>query len=206
MEIDPLEYVETQDDQPATESGKAEKRQGRLNTFVAATVAVLAAFLGLCHVKAGNIAQEMQQAQAQALDHWAWYQFRKVRSEIFQGIADQLRLQALWAPAAARGAYEKQITAYQRQAREQQARMAETQAQAESFDRQYAALNVFDDQFDLSEAFLSLALALLALSALTQKPWLFGVALVPAGLGVLIGLAGLFERNVHLQAVTKLLS
>jgi hypothetical protein len=200
MEIDPLEYLEEK------RADGAEKRAARLNAAVAATVAVLAAFLGICHVKAGNVAQAMEQAQAKSVDHWAWYQFRKVRSELFQGVADQMRLQALAAPAAVRQAYEKSIAGYQAQAQEQQAKMKETQAQAEGFDRRYATLGAADDQFDLSEAFLSLSLALLALSALTQKPWLFGVALLPASLGLLLGFAGLIGRNLPIDALTRFLS
>lgn len=198
MGVDPLEFVE--------EDGTAEKRTSWLNARVAAMVAVLAAFLGICSVKAGNVAQAMQQAQAKSIDHWSWYQFRKVRSEIFQGVADQLRVQALVAPASGQAAFRTQAAAYQTRADEQTGKMKETQAQAEGFDRQYARLGAIDDQFDLSEAFLSLSLALLALAALTQKTWLYLGALLPASLGVLLGAAGLLGRTLPIDALTRWLS
>jgi hypothetical protein len=199
MSIDPLELVEE-------EERAAERRLSRLNARVAATVAVLAAFLGIGQVKAGNVAQAMQQSQAKSVDHWAWYQFRKVRSEIFQGVADQMRLQALAVPAASRPTFKAQAAVYQKRADEQTQKMRETQALAEGFDRQYATLGATDDQFDLSEAFLSLSLALLALAALTQRSWLYLMALLPASLGVLLGGAGLLGRHLPTDALTKWLS
>jgi hypothetical protein len=148
----------------------------------------------------------MAQAQTKSNDYWAWYQFRKVRFELFTATVDQLRLQALGAPASARAEYHRQVAAYEGRAKEQQASMKETQSQAERFDRQYERLNVHDDQFDLSEALLSVAIALLALTALTQKSWLYMLAMLPTSLGVFMGLAGLFKWNLQLQALTKLLS
>jgi hypothetical protein len=206
VDVDPLEYVESEEDAGAKDRDAVEQRKSRLNAWVAITVALLATFLGICQVKAGNIAQAMQQAQAKSIDHWAWYQFRKVRSEIFQSTADQLRLQALSAPIRVREEYDRQIAAYRSRADEQKAEMKKTQAEAEGFDKEYDALNVHDDQFDQSEAFISLSLALLALTALTQKRWLFGLAMVPITFGVLMGLAGLLEWKTQLEPLTKLLS
>ena len=41
--------------------------------------------------------------------------------------------------------------------------------------KQYDELNFHDHQFDLSDAFLSIAIAMLAVTSLVQKRWLFGV-------------------------------
>lgn len=59
MEVDPTEYVNSDDDDSDDKSG-AEKRKGQLNTMVAITVALLATFMGICGVKDNNIAQGMQ--------------------------------------------------------------------------------------------------------------------------------------------------
>jgi hypothetical protein len=77
---------------------------------------------------------------------------------------------------------------------------------AAAADKNYNDLNFHDDQFDLSDAMLALAISLLAVTALTQKRWLFYLALVPTVFGVLMGLAGLFGWNIHPDAFTKLLS
>lgn len=202
--IDPLEYAEP--DKEAENARAAEAQKSRLHGWVAATVALLATFLTIGQVKDGNIVQAMQQAQASSIDQWSWYRFRKVRSELFQATVDQLRLQALSAPAAVRPAFSRQVAAYERQVKEQDAKMRETQAQAEASDKQYNTLNSHDDQFDLSEASLSPAIALLALTALTNKRWLYGIAMVPTALGILMGLAGLFNWNLRADALMRLLS
>ena len=50
--------------------------------WVAITVALLATFMGICKVKDDNIVQAMQQAQADKIDHWSFYQARNIRQEI----------------------------------------------------------------------------------------------------------------------------
>jgi uncharacterized membrane protein YccC len=53
---------------------------------------------------------------------------------------------------------------------------------------------------------LAIAISLLAVTALTQKRWLFIIAMVPTFFGVLMGLAGLLSWNIHPNFLTKLLS
>ena len=47
---------------------------------------------------------------------------------------------------------------------------------------------------------------MLALTSLTQKRWLLGIAMIPTALGVLMGLAGLFAWRLHPDAIVRLLS
>jgi hypothetical protein len=77
MEINPLDTVDT-----PSETESSDRRTARLNTLVAITVALLATFMGICKVKDDNIVQAMQQAQANKLDHWAFYQARNIREEV----------------------------------------------------------------------------------------------------------------------------
>jgi len=67
----------------------------RLDRKVALTVALLASFMGVCKVKDDNIVQGMQQAQADKIDHWAFYQARNLRQEQAHTTLLQLRLAAL---------------------------------------------------------------------------------------------------------------
>jgi hypothetical protein len=48
--------------------------------------------------------------------------------------------------------------------------------------------------------------ALLALTPLTHKRWLYWIAMVPTALGVLMGVAGLFGWPIHPDAIARLLS
>ena len=78
MDIDPNDLLpKTGPDSAALEASGA-----RLNAAVAITVALLATFMGICKVKDDNIVQAMQQAQADKLDHWAYYQARNLRQEV----------------------------------------------------------------------------------------------------------------------------
>src|SRR5438552_14314236 len=94
MEIDPMESAAG----PAEEAGPGAQGNARLGTWVAITVALLATFLGVCKVKDDNIVQAMQQAQADRLDHWNFYQARNIRQEVAAAAADQRKLAAATAP------------------------------------------------------------------------------------------------------------
>ena len=197
MEIDPLQ---------SSDDDMANAKHARLNTWVAITVALLATFMGICKVKDDNIVQAMQQAQADKLDHWNFYQARNIRQEVAASAVVQLKLAAAGAPAAQQQAYADAIASYQKLVADQSQKKEELRVQAEQDQKNYDAFNFRDDQFDLSDALIALAISLLALTALTHKRWLFGLAMVPTFTGVLFGLAGLFGWSVHPDAIIKLLS
>ena len=197
MDIDPMETLET---------AKEAKQAGRLNVLVALMVALLATFMGICKVKDDNICQAMQQAQADKIDHWSYYQARNVRQEIAEATATQLRLQQAGQPAAAQAGYAAAIAHYEQLARDQAQKKDEVRAQAGADQQAYDALNYRDDQFDLSDALLAIAISMLAVASLTQLAWLYLLSLVPAGFGVLMGVAGLTALHVHPDALVRLLS
>ena len=203
MDIDPIESANS----AAEESDTGRDRdRARLNTRVAITVALLATFLGVCKVKDDNIVQAMQQAQADKLDHWNFYQARNIRQEVASATAAQLALAAAGAPAAQQEAYRTAVASYEALAADQAKKKDELRLQAEQDQKTYDALNYRDDQFDLSDAMIALAISLLALTALTHKTWLYWMALVATVGGVLMGLAGLLGWHLHPDALSRLLS
>jgi hypothetical protein len=198
MEIDPLEIVE---------SAKPEKpKLVWLNPAVAITVALLATFMGICKVKDDNIVQGMQQAQADKIDHWSFYQARNIREEIAKATLAQLKIQSISATPAQLPLYQEQVSVYEALAKEQALKKEELKNQAESDQKTYDALNFRDDQFDLSDASIAIAISLLALASLTQLPWLYALALLPSAFGVIMGVAGLGGLGLHPQALIQLLS
>lgn len=201
MDITPLDSVETNDDKQA-----GDRRAGRLNMLVAITVAILATFMGICKVKDDNIVQSMQQAQANKLDHWAFYQARNIREEVAKSTIVQLQLAAVGRPPREQAAYQEAIQKYEKFASEQRVKKEELMKQAEQDQKDYDAANFIDDQFDLSDALLAIAISLLALTALTHQRWLYYVALIPTGFGILMGLSGLLNWGIHPDALTRLLS
>ena len=203
MDLDPMDSASAGDESTTASHDRA---TARLTTHVAITVALLATFLGVCKVKDDNIVQAMEEAQADKLDHWAFYQARNLREELAKATATQLRLAAASAPGGHEAEYREAIASYERLAADQAQKKEELRAQAERDQKTYNALNYRDDQFDLSDALLALAISLLAMTALTHKRWLFWLALVPTGFGVVMGLAGLLGWHLHPDALARLLS
>jgi hypothetical protein len=201
MEIDP---VASSSDAPNEASSTA--RHNRLNSAVAITVALLATFAGLCKVKDDNIVQAMQQAQADKLDHWAYYQARNLREEVAEATATELDAASQGQPTATQAHYAPLVARYRALAADQAKKKVDLQRAAEADQRNYDALNFRDDQFDLSDALTALAISLLALTSLTGKRSLFVVALIATALGVLMGVAGLTGWRLHPDAITRLLS
>jgi lipopolysaccharide export LptBFGC system permease protein LptF len=203
MDVDPVESATGADeDNAASRDGE----RIRLNTWVAVTVALLATFLGICKIKDDNIVQAMQQAQADKLDHWNFYQARNIRQEVASAAVTQLKLAAAAAPAAQQESYRDAIAKYEALVTDQATKKEELRQQAEQDQKTYDALNYRDDQFDLSDALIALAISLLALTALTHKKWLYWIAIVATVGGVLFGLAGLLGWHLHPDNVARLLS
>jgi hypothetical protein len=203
MDIDPLNPA-GQDAADATASSDAQAR--RLNTWVAITVALLATFMGICKVRDDNLVQAMQQAQADKIDHWSFYQARNIRQEIAQAQVDQLELVASSQSATVQAKAAPLIARYKALAAEQQQKKMELQKQALADQATYDALNLHDDQFDLADALTAIAISLLALTSLTQRRWLFWVALAASVFGVIMGLAGLLSWSLHPDTLSRLLS
>ena len=80
------------------------------------------------------------------------------------------------------------------------------QVQAEQDPQSYDALNYRDDQFDLSDALIAVAIAMLAVTALTRLWSLYWVSLRPTAPGIFMGIAGLTGLHIHPEFLVKLLS
>lgn len=192
--------------QAETARNEREARGARLNAAVAVTIALLATFMGICKVKDDNIVQSMQQAQADKLDHWAFYQARNIRQEIAEATATQLELSRPAATAAAAPAHDAAIAKYRKLAEDQSRKKAELKLQAEQDQVNYDKLNHRDDQFDLSDALIAIAISLLAVTALTRLWLLYWVSLLPTATGLLMGIAGLTGWDFHPTVLIQLLS
>jgi len=180
-----------------------------LNNLLAILVTVTAAFMALCSVKGGNIGQAMAQVQAQAVDTWSFYQAKSTKQNIAQYQAESLALrlatEAAMTPEA-RKAVEEKAAFFRTEASRYESEKAEIKTKAEDFEAQYDHLNLHDDQFDLSEAALTVALALFGVTALVRKRWLVGVALAFLAFGIVMGLAGFLNWTLHPDFLAQLFS
>ena len=205
MDIDPVESANVAVEE--TEQQVAERAaNARISTLVAITAALLATFLGVCKVKDDNIVQAMQQAQADKIDNWNFYQARNIREEVGRAELTQLRLDAVDAPPAKQPGVQAAISQHEALIKDQSQKKEVIRAMAEQDEKTYNSLNYRDDQFDLSDALIAMSISLLAKTALTHKRWLFAVAMLPTFFGVLMGLAGLLGWHLHFDMLSRLLS
>jgi len=198
--------------QDAVNEAVEKGQESKLNTIIAISVAITATFVAVCNVKDGNIVQAMQQAQASAVDEWAYYQAKGTKLNIAESALDELRIQrevATWQAAPSRVVTElldRKIAEYGDKIRLYEQEKVEIKRTAEGFQKEYDRLNLHDDQFDMAEATISVAIALFGITALTQKRRLLYVALTFAGFGIIMGLAGFFGLALHPDFLARVLS
>jgi DNA repair ATPase RecN len=184
-------------------------RESRLNTVIAALVAVTATLMALNNVKDGNIVQAMQQAQASGVDEWAYYQAKGTKQNFAIAAREQLEIMRDATPNPTpelRVMFDRRIAEYVAQEKKYEAEKEDIRRKAEGFQKQYDELNRHDDQFDAAEALMSVAIALLGVTALTRKRWLLIVGILFAGTGEILGLAGFLNWSLHSDWLASLLS
>ena len=168
----------------------------RLNRMVATTVVALSVVMAVGKIKDDNICQAMQADQASRIDLWGEYQSTQVKAH------DQVTAALLLGRL---NAGEDAARATQEAARyknEAQGLKAQAQAAADDYDVQGRR----DDQFDLSDGFLSIALAVAAIAALVEGFWMLCVAWGAAALGILFLVAGFAQLPIHPDALVAFLS
>jgi hypothetical protein len=193
-----------------TISEAVEKADGsRINTIVALSVAITATFTALCNVKDGNIVQAMAQEQAHEVDAWAYYQSKSTKENMAQSALDQLQLQrdlAVNPSPEARALLDKKLAEYAARVKHYETDKLEIEKTAQGHKAEYDRLNFHDDQFDMAEALMSIAIALFGVTALTQRRSLLVTAGVFAALGALMGLAGFLGLGIHPNFLANILS
>jgi hypothetical protein len=182
------------------------KSNDRLTNWVAVSVAVLAAFMAVTKVKDDNIVQAMLQSKSDAVDTWSEYQSKRIKHHLLELGRDQATDLREIAGKQGSTALDGQLKHYESEIERYTKDETELQSKAREFEKRYDTLNYRDDQFDLSDAALSMAIALLAVTVLTKKKWLMVMALVIALFGVVMGTAGLAGWRLHPDWLTNLLS
>lgn len=170
----------------------------KINSRVALMVAITATFMALCNVKDGNIVQAMSQAQAHAIDAWSYFQAKSTKESIAENSLKLLKLQPVAANSEAVKGFEEEINRYEKE-------KAEIKKQAEGFQKEYDDVNLFDDQFDMTDALLTIAIAMLGIASLTQKRWLLYFASAVSIIGIFLGLAAFLKISLHSDLVSKIL-
>lgn len=177
----------------------------RLDSCVGMMVVLIATFIGLCNVKDDNIVQQMQMKQVERNDNWAWFQARNIRQAVYEGVSAELSVPWPNETPENRKAREAKSDEYLKKAQAQEQKADKQKSDAEQAQADYDDLNEKDDQFDLCDATLAISLALMGVTALTKRWWLFFVSLVPAAFGFYMGLAGFIGFNTDVGPVKMLI-
>ena len=183
---------------------ETESDDKRLNKLVAVTVVILSVFGAITKVKDDNIVQAMQKAKSESVDAWAEYQASRVKLHVDENSLAQLRLLETTGNID-KALAAKQAAEYEGDLKKYQARSAETMAKAKALEAEYDKLNFRDDQFDFSDAFLSIAVALSAVAALANAYWLLVVAWGSGAIGLMFGIAGFLNWNLRPEWLAQLL-
>lgn len=176
-----------------------------LETFIGLCVVILATFLGVVNVKDGNISQKMQQMQTEHNDNWGWYQARKIRMSVFESFAEELSIPRPGESDEIKKLREGQRASFQAKFEEQKRESKDQAEAAKNAKAEYDTLNSKGDQFGICEVALTIGLALMGVTALAKRWWLFVVALVPSVFGVGMGIAGFLGVDTDTPAINWLI-
>jgi len=129
----------------------------KINSRVALLVAITATFMALCNVKDSNIVQAMSQAQAHGIDSWSYYQAKSTKEAMTENTIELLKTSSTPQSLIMIRKLEEKVVRYEKE-------KAEIKTKAESFEKEYEAINLFDDQFDMTDAFLTIAIAMFGIT------------------------------------------
>ena len=176
------------DIETSTDSGNK-----KLNNAVAITIVILSVFTAIMGIKSGNTAQAIDQTKADVVNKWNQYQAARLKHDIAEGSANTERLIAI-VPGI-----DKAIVAAEA------ARTAATIEKFKASEKRYfdeakgltgklEGLNKRDDQYDVAEAILSIAIAVSAIAILAEVwfvlfvGWAFGASGMTLGVAAMAGL------------------
>jgi hypothetical protein len=145
----------------------------------------------------------MALAKADAVDSWAEYQAGRIKLHMDEDILATLKLAP--PPGATAEATAAEMARLQKQIDKYEAKSAGLMKKAKDNEALYEELNVHDDQFDLSDALLSIALALSAVAALTSIMWVLYTGWVFSAAGLTMGISGLLGWSLHIDFLSSLL-
>jgi hypothetical protein len=175
-------------------------KESKLNSKVAIMVALTATIMALCNIKGGNIVQAMGQAQSRGIDAWSYYQAKSTKQSLAENSLDLIKSQGLKNQQTADliKQFGEKIKRYEKE-------KTDIKLEAQAYEKEYEQLNIFDDQFDMTEAFISIAIAMYGVTALTQKKGLFYFATCISMTGILFGIFAFLKIPLHPEWLASLL-
>jgi hypothetical protein len=166
-------------------------------------IAILAAVLAVGGLGGGNATDDMVANNIKASDTWSFYQAKNVRQTMYEIEADKLKDQLAAgsvAPAERASAearlkdYESTVARYDSEPDPKDPSRGEGKkelsARAKTFEAAFDQASARDNNFDLAEVALQLALVLGSVAILAVNRWIFGLSLALGIVGSLLTLNG----------------
>jgi hypothetical protein len=169
-------------------------------------IAVLAGVLAVGGLGGGNATDDMVGNNIKASDSWAFYQAKNVRQTMYELATEELgdSLAAGTIPSAARPGAEKRLAAYKATIARYDSEpdrehpddplkgegKKEIKARAEAYEAAFDQASARDNNFDLAEVALQLALVLGSVAILAVNRWILGLSLALGIAGSLLTLNG----------------
>ncbi|HEX8573502.1 MAG TPA: DUF4337 domain-containing protein [Allosphingosinicella sp.] len=166
-------------------------------------IAVLAAVLAVGGLGGGNATDDMVGNNIKASDTWAFYQAKNVRQTMYEIEADKLKasLAAGTIAAPERPAAEARLKAYEATIARYDSEpdgadptrgegKKELSARAKAYEAAFEEASERDNNFDLAEVALQLALVLGSVAILAVNRWILGLSLALGVAGSLLTLNG----------------
>ena len=181
---------------------KSDPKSRRLNNAVAMTVVVLSMVMAVSKIKDDNVVQAMQVAKASALDTWNEYQASRIKMRM----AENTLTLASAMPGPHPAAVEAQLAELGKRIAKYETDSADLQQKARDLEASYDVMNFRDDQFDMSDAGMSISLSLAAVAALTELWWLLATSWVFGVFGVGMTVAAYMQWSIHPEWLVSFLT
>jgi hypothetical protein len=171
-------------------------------------IAVLAAVLAIGGLGGGNATDDMVANNIKASDSWAFYQAKNVRQTMYEIAADDLDQQLATGALTPQGRaaagkrldkYRQTVTRYDSEPDPKAPNdplqgdgKKQIKARAQSYEAAFAIASAQDNNFDLAEVALQLALVLGSVAILATNRWILALSAGLGLIGSLLTLNGFF--------------
>lgn len=186
----------------------ANSSDSHLNTIISLAVALGGTFMALCSVKEGNISEGMAEAQSKTVNGWSYFQSKSTKQNLAESTLEQLRVMRTVNAAASAEVLadlDKKVESYSQKVERYEKEKAEIKKEVEGWEKRYETLDRQGDQFDLSDAAMSVGIALCGVAALVERKGLLALALVFIGTGFVMGVAGFLGVSIPIPLLGDLL-
>jgi hypothetical protein len=173
---------------------EATEKEGRgLNQKIALMTAILATIGALISYQSGSAQNEAMflknesiLKQAEASDQWAFYQAKSMKGHVAEATA------ALATDPAIKARFTEEKARQDKEKAEVQIEAKKLQAESHKFSEESEAKLKPHERLALALTFIQIAIALAAITVLTQRRWLLWGAVGSAGIGIFTAISAFF--------------